>query len=116
MRCPVADTHRLPRPVSTIWSWQLRASCRGMDSNVFFHPDRERGADRQDRVVRAKQVCVGCPVIEQCRNHALAAQEPYGVWGGLTVAERTQVLRDRGVELAAVIWPPPSAPAPPASA
>lgn len=95
----MADTHRLPRPVTAIWSWQLRGLCRGMDSDVFFHPDRERGAERRDREDRAKSVCRGCPVIEQCRDHALSAHEPYGIWGGLTVTERTQLLHDPLVQV-----------------
>ena len=27
-------------------------------------------------------------MLEQCRTHALAVREPYGVWGGLTEEER----------------------------
>jgi WhiB family redox-sensing transcriptional regulator len=34
-------------------------------------------------------------VIEQCRRHALAAEERYGVWGGLTETDRTAVIRAR---------------------
>jgi WhiB family transcriptional regulator, redox-sensing transcriptional regulator len=59
-----------------------------MDSSVFFHPDGERGAVRADREARAKQVCRTCPVIQQCRHHALSVREPYGVWGGLSETER----------------------------
>ncbi|GAA1170690.1 hypothetical protein GCM10009584_09540 [Ornithinimicrobium humiphilum] len=33
-------------------------------------------------------VCATCPVLERCRAHALAAREPYGVWGGMTEEER----------------------------
>jgi hypothetical protein len=32
--------------------------------------------------------CAHCPALEQCRAQALAVREPYGVWGGLTPAER----------------------------
>ena len=31
-------------------------------------------------------------VMEQCREHALQVQEPYGVWGGLTINERAEIL------------------------
>jgi WhiB family redox-sensing transcriptional regulator len=27
--------------------------------------------------------------MEPCRRHALAAGEPYGIWGGLSEAERS---------------------------
>lgn len=89
----MAETSRLPRPVTENWTWQMRAACRGIDSTVFFHPDRERGTAKASRDARAKEVCQDCPVIEACRRHALAAQEPYGVWGGMTVDERRAVLR-----------------------
>jgi len=89
----VADTHRLPRPVTAHWDWQMHAACRGMDSDVFFHPEQERGAERTEREDRAKSVCRMCPVIAACRRHALAAQEPYGVWGGLSVDERHTLLQ-----------------------
>ncbi len=83
---------RLPPPVTEIWDWQLRGACRGIDGSVFFHPDRERGQARAAREERAKQVCRTCPVIQQCRRHALAVREPYGVWGGLSKSERDAVL------------------------
>jgi WhiB family redox-sensing transcriptional regulator len=31
----------------------------------------------------------------ECREHALVLPEPYGVWGGLTAAERRVVLARR---------------------
>jgi WhiB family redox-sensing transcriptional regulator len=71
----------------------MRAACRGIDSMVFFHPENERGPAKEARQRAAKQVCDSCPVIEQCREHALTAQEPYGVWGGLTEEERAALLR-----------------------
>ena len=89
----MADIRRLPIPVTDIWEWQLQAACRGMDSEVFFHPERERGTHRREREAQAKQVCQRCPVIEQCRRHALAVEEPYGVWGGLLADERDDLLR-----------------------
>nr|WP_308213010.1 WhiB family transcriptional regulator [Nocardia amikacinitolerans] len=30
------------------------------------------------------------PVREQCRDYALAADEPNGIWGGLTPRERVR--------------------------
>jgi WhiB family redox-sensing transcriptional regulator len=86
---------RLPPPVTEIWDWQLRAACRGLDGGVFVHPDRERGSARAAREMKAKQICRTCPVLQQCRRHALAVREPYGVWGGLSKPERDALL-DRG--------------------
>lgn len=89
----MADIRRLPTPVAEIWDWQLNASCRDMDSDLFFHPERERGPARAAREARAKQICQGCPVLQQCRDHALAVREAYGVWGGLSAVERDEQIR-----------------------
>ena len=48
------------------------------------------------REQRAKEMCRSCPVIAQCRSHALAVGEPYGIWGGLSEAER-ELLHKRGI-------------------
>ena len=47
------------------------------------------------REMRAKAVCSGCPVIDSCLRWALAAREPYGVWGGLSVEEREALLTSK---------------------
>ena len=86
----VTDLRRLPDPRSDVWEWQLHAACRGMDSAFFFHPEGERGPARASRERRAKAVCRGCPVLADCRRHAVTAAEPYGVWGGLSESERTR--------------------------
>ena len=58
-----------------------------MDSSVFFHPE-EREAVPSTRDERAKAICQDCPVLEECRDHALSTREPYGVWGGMSEEER----------------------------
>ncbi|WP_213578172.1 WhiB family transcriptional regulator [Rhodococcus sp. USK13] len=68
--------------------WVLRAACRGADPAVFYSPDGERGSARVRREAKARQICKPCPVLAPCREHALAAGETYGVWGGLTEADR----------------------------
>lgn len=36
----------------------------------------------------AKAICMTCPVLQQCRNWAIANDIRYGVWGGLSAKER----------------------------
>ena len=88
----MADTERLPAPLIDNWDWQTQAACRGMDITVFFHPPDERNAARERRVSQAKAICQTCPSIDACRDHALQAREPYGIWGGLSEHERAAVL------------------------
>lgn len=79
-------------PVAQEWEWQLAAACRGMDVEIFFHPYRERRRQKERRIELAKSICHRCPVLDECRRHALAAVEPYGVWGGLSEEERAEHL------------------------
>jgi WhiB family redox-sensing transcriptional regulator len=84
----MANLSRLPLVRQEVWEWQYEGACVGLDSAVFFSPDAERGAAKRNREAGAKAVCAGCPVIEQCRQHALTVREPYGVLGGMTMDER----------------------------
>lgn len=62
---------------------------------MFFHPENERGPTRSVRERKTKQIYARCPVLEQCRQHALTVHEPYGIWGGLTENERFSLLSGR---------------------
>jgi WhiB family redox-sensing transcriptional regulator len=73
---------------STSELWRMYAACRGEDAVHFFTP----GADA---VARAKAVCRRCPVASDCLDYALDVNEPFGIWGGLTEAERARVARHR---------------------
>jgi hypothetical protein len=52
-------------------------------------------------------VCGGCPVLSQCRKHALSVREPYGIWGGLSRRERDGILKSSCDLAAAVTRPEP---------
>ena len=69
----------------------MDGSCRTADPRLFFHPEGERGPARRDRDAAAKAICGGCPVLQECRRHALTVREPYGVWGGLTEDDREAI-------------------------
>lgn len=92
----MSDVSRLPGPVADHWDWQRLAACNGLGTERFFHPDGERGVSRARRDAAAKTVCARCPVREPCARHALAVQEPYGVWGGLSEDDREQIMHRRG--------------------
>jgi WhiB family redox-sensing transcriptional regulator len=65
--------------------WRERAACRGAEA-LFFHPEHERGWAAYQRIVKAKAVCARCPVKPECL--AEYWWEPFGVFGGMTAAER----------------------------
>lgn len=65
-------------------------------------PDEFHGADGDDqlrvvREARAQRICRTCPVMVDCAIFAVRTEEPFGVWGGLTRAQRRSITRS-GVE------------------
>lgn len=91
----MAEVRRLPAPRQGDWDWQVNAACRGTDTSNFYHPENERGPSRVKREMRAKAICAGCPVIENCLRWALDTREPYGVWGGLSPEDRESLISRR---------------------
>ncbi|MGJ6126726.1 WhiB family transcriptional regulator [Mycolicibacterium sp. Y3] len=81
---------RALEPRADPWHWQTAAHCRGHDVSVFFGSDGEDRRGRQAREARAKMTCAQCVVIRQCREHAMQIGEKFGVWGGLSPAERAK--------------------------
>ena len=71
----------MSRPDTT---WMADGACRGLPPGTM-HPDDRRGERR------AKAVCATCPVRTACLQHALDADEQYGVWGGCTEGERRAI-------------------------
>lgn len=74
--------------------WMVSAACRGMDPELWF-PVTEVGPGAR-QVARAKAVCAGCPVRDECLAFALELKLAEGVFGGLTPSERAACVRARG--------------------
>lgn len=81
------------------------ALCKGQDSLRFFGPhvcdvpcDGPQGCmegksetGRFRRIQEAKAICRQCPEIEACGEWAIATDQPFGVWGGMTERERKKI-------------------------
>jgi WhiB family redox-sensing transcriptional regulator len=89
IRRAITRSHERPRSLGM--DWLSEARCKGQATAIFFAADNERGTTLRRNERRAKQICWLCPVLEACRNYALNAEEPYGIWGALTPSERRQV-------------------------
>jgi len=95
---PSQATMPAPAPVSnvlpifgtpdddTILGWQDRALCAQTDPEAFFP---EKGGSTRE----AKKVCTGCEVRAECLEYALANDERFGIWGGLSERERRKLKR-----------------------
>jgi WhiB family redox-sensing transcriptional regulator len=73
--------------------WQLWALCREVDPEAFFP---EQGESARD----AKRVCGLCEVRAECLEYALANDERFGIWGGLTEREMRRLKKDRAARAA----------------
>jgi WhiB family redox-sensing transcriptional regulator len=69
--------------------WQERALCAQTDPEAFFP---EKGGSTRE----AKRICSGCEVRAECLEYALAHDERFGIWGGLSERERRRLRRAAG--------------------
>jgi len=67
-------------------AWQDRALCAQTDPEAFFP---EKGGSTRE----AKRVCASCEVRSECLDYALAHDERFGIWGGLSERERRKMKR-----------------------
>lgn len=65
-------------------AWQTDALCAQTDPEAFFP---EKGGSTRD----AKKVCSACTVRSECLEYALANDERFGIWGGLSERERRRL-------------------------
>lgn len=82
---PDADEEFDTTPVETD-QWQDRALCAQTDPEAFFP---EKGGSTRE----AKKICLGCEVRAECLDYALAHDERFGIWGGLSERERRRLKR-----------------------
>ncbi|ABS06121.1 WhiB family transcriptional regulator [Kineococcus radiotolerans] len=85
--------HRFETPTpepddGTSSSWREAGLCAQTDPEVFFP---EKGGPSKT----ARAVCQSCDVRQQCLEYALAHDERFGIWGGLSERERRRLKKDR---------------------
>lgn len=66
--------------------WWRRANCLQVGGDLHYP---EKGMSTRE----AKKICKGCDVRTECLHEALANDEPFGVWGGLSERERRNLKR-----------------------
>ena len=62
-----------------------------LNPDVFFPEDYGDEVNKAAKV--AKSYCQRCTLIRDCAKYALQNKEEFGVWGGLTGAERRKLRR-----------------------
>jgi WhiB family redox-sensing transcriptional regulator len=71
---------------SEVASWHERGACSQQNPDAFFP---EKGGSTRD----AKRICMTCAVRTDCLEYALATDERFGIWGGMSERERRRVKR-----------------------
>jgi len=66
-------------------AWHQRALCRG-ETRSFF-------STAPGNLAKARALCEGCPVRQECLEAALGDSELQGMWGGTTELERRKLRR-----------------------
>lgn len=69
------------------WAWADHGMCRDVP-DLFYNSEDEPKGVRRRKEAAAKELCAQCPVLAECAAHAEANRELYGVWGGMSEAER----------------------------
>lgn len=67
-------------------AWMDQAACKGRTA-LFFPPKAERPQARDRREAKARRLCLGCPVLAECRSFARDHHE-YGFWAGESEEDR----------------------------
>lgn len=73
-----------------------------MGTELFFDPDGEVRGRKLRRERAAKNICSTCPVLIECRDHALLSGE-CGIWGGTNAVDR-RALRRKGSVVPRSVW------------
>lgn len=69
-------------------------ACAEIGTEVFFPPP-----DGYGNVLsrEAKKICASCSFLVPCGEWALRHAEPYGIYGGMTVADRNRIRKERNI-------------------
>ena len=80
-------------PTGSATNWRSAGACRSADPDLFFPISSAGPAARQ--IARAKVICAGCGVRQECLDFALSHDQVYGIWGGTTPEDRQRARRRR---------------------
>jgi WhiB family redox-sensing transcriptional regulator len=77
--------------VADVTEWD-QAACKGQEIGIFFDHEDVRGEKRAASLAIARGICAQCRIRRTCLNYAIDTGQQFGVWGGLTAAERTDLV------------------------
>lgn len=72
-------------------NWRAAGACLSADPDLFFPISSSGPGERQ--IARAKKICAGCQVRQECLDFAITHDQAYGIWGGTTPEDRQRARR-----------------------
>jgi WhiB family transcriptional regulator, redox-sensing transcriptional regulator len=78
-------------PTRSATNWRSAGACLSADPDLFFPISAKGAVEKQ--VARAKMICAGCRVRQECLEFAQTHDLTYGIWGGTTPEDRQRARR-----------------------
>jgi WhiB family redox-sensing transcriptional regulator len=70
-------------------NWK-KAECADSHTELFYTVEEERNIKAYNYINAVRSICARCPIFKDCLAYGFA-NEDYGVWGGMTTAERKSI-------------------------
>lgn len=75
--------------------WMVDAACRDYDTEMFFPVKGAASGKALQEIEDAKAICLGCPVLEECREYITSDhpryEDDYGIYAAMTPEDRHRV-------------------------
>jgi len=72
-------------------NWRAAGACLSAEPDLFFPISTNGSGEKQ--IARAKMICAGCRVRQECLEFAQAHDLTYGIWCGTTPQDRQRERR-----------------------
>lgn len=80
--------------------WAQHGTCRKLaDPDIMYPEDGDESRE-------AKELCMRCPVRQDCLDYALRNKEEWGIWGGASEHDRERMLKGEDIILFATCGNP----------
>jgi hypothetical protein len=79
--------------------------CAEVGTDIFFarDPDETPNLAKQENYREARAICQKCPELVKCAQWGIA-HEKYGMWGGMTPKERSDLRKKMRIPLESVTY------------
>lgn len=87
------DLYPLPTPSDDTGPLTILEQGKALCTKILIKEKRDVCFPEDASSIEAKRLCHACPIQARCLAIGIAGNEPIGVWGGATLAEREQIRR-----------------------